>query len=252
MKQNINKQIMKHSSFNIVNYFATTNYSLFKFFSFNREVDKKHVESLKESMSKRGFTSTVLVILTDIIDGVMSYYILDGQHRFTAASELGIEFDFKVVEVATELELAEFIADVNNSSKAWGTNQFLNVWSEMKLKEYIKLKEVHKETGVQITPLIIAYTGQQTMTEFRKGKLRFPNESFSDKIIDQLMDLKDYLPKKAFCRRAIIKFMSQVQYDHEILKPYIIRYAKTSIFSENEKELTKELTHLMKIGLKRR
>ena len=70
--------------------FLSQDYDLFKFFDFNREADQNHVNRLVESIKRWGFVSCVTVIKTDAIDGVMSYYILDGQHRFLAAKILNI------------------------------------------------------------------------------------------------------------------------------------------------------------------
>jgi hypothetical protein len=226
--------------------FLSLDYNLFKFFNFNRPVDKNHVATLVESMRRWGFTSTITVIKTDVIDGQVSFYILDGQHRIKAAQILGIPFRFDIVDIKTKLELAQFIADVNNSAKAWGTNQFLNVWAKMQITEYVKLLDVQNKTNIQITPLVKAYTNKTAMTDFRKGEMKFVDEANSDKIIEQIVDLNDYLPNKAFCRRAIIDVMNRPDYNHELVKPIIVRRAKTTGFTENEKDLKAELEMLVR------
>lgn len=236
--------------FSVVSFFISKDYSLFNFFEFNRPVDKTHIKKLAASMKVRGFRGAIIVIRTSIIDGIERLYILDGQHRFEACKLLGIEFKFEIVDIKTELELAQYIADVNNSSKAWGTNQFLDVWSKMKIREYIKLQEVFENTKIQITPLIIIYTGASDMKAFRNGSMVFKDENESDTIITQIMDFDGYLPTKAFCRRAIIKVMRSKKYNHEAIKPYIIRYAKQNVFTENETDLQKELENLLKISNK--
>lgn len=237
---------MNTPKINKVTILSSSDFESFKFFNFNRPVSKPHVKTLVESMKKWGFQSTLTVIKTSVLDGVERYYILDGQHRFTAAKTLGIPFEFKTVDIETRLELAEFIADVNNSAKAWGTNQFLNVWAKMEIAEYVKLLEVQTETNIQITPLVKAYSGKSAMKEFRKGNLKFIDEAKSDKIIEQIMDLNDYLPTKAFCRRAIIDVMNSKDYDHELVKPKIINRAMVAGFSENETDLRNELKVLVK------
>ena len=239
---------MTKAQFETVTFFKSSNFSLFNFFTFNRVVDNNHVKTLMASMTERGFSGAILVIKTSIFDGVERYYILDGQHRYSAAKALDIPFTFEVVNVDTEIELARYIADVNNSSKAWGTNQFLEVWADMKINEYIKLKQVKEETGIQLTPLIEAYTGQSRMVEFRKGTMKFPNESESDTIIQQLMDFKDVLPTKAFCRRTIIRLMRDENYNHSLIKPFVFKQSKNGGFTENEKELRAELTTLIKLS----
>jgi len=236
----------------VTNIFSSTDYKLFKTFDFNRDIKQTHVNTLKESMKERGFISTLIVILTDIFDddGQKHYYLLDGQHRFTAAVQLGLAIEFRVVEVDSEIELAEFIADVNNSAKGWGTNQFIHIWSTLKIREYVRLKAIQEETGIQISPLVMCYTGQGKMVDFRKGKLKFIDEAKSDTIINQIVDLKDYLPTKAFCRRAIIKFMRNDKYNHDLVRPFIVRQEKKMKFSEDEKQLAIELDTCLKNSLK--
>ena len=232
--------------------FTSKNYKLFKFFGFNRPVANNHVTTLVESMKTWGFTSTITVIRTDVVDKVLGYYILDGQHRFRAAQILDIPFKFDIVDIKTKLELAQFIADVNNSAKAWGTNQFLNVWAKMEINEYVKLLKVQEETKIQITPLVKAYTGKSTMAEFRKGEMTFIDEAKSDKIIEQIVDLNDYLPTKAFCRRAIIDIMNDKNYNHDLIRPLIVRRANSTGFTENETDLRNELKMLVRASINNR
>lgn len=234
------------SQFKTSNHYESTDYNSFSFFNFNRPVFTPHVKTLAESMKRWGFTSVLMVIKTDVLDGVERYYVLDGQHRFSAAQMLGIPFKFDVIDIATKMELAQFIADVNNSAKAWGTNQFLNVWAKMEIAEYVKLLKVQNETKIQITPLVKAYTDKSSMTEFRKGEMKFVDESKSDKIIEQIVDLNGYLPTKAFCRRAIIDVMNRPDYHHELIKPIIIRRAESIGFTENETQLKAELEMLVR------
>jgi len=232
--------------FEQVQIFQSNDYSRFSFFDFNRKVDKSHVNKLKDSMTIRGFLGCIIVVKFED-----TYKILEGQHRFTAAMELDIPFKFEIHEIDNKRELALFIATVNNSAKAWGTNQFLNVWSKMEIKEYIKLLKIQTETKIQITPLVSAYTGKSNMKDFRGGVIKFNDEAASDIIIEQIMDLKDILPNKAFCRRAIIKVMRNKAYNHTNIKPYIDRRFRQVGFSENENELLKELEMLMKISNKK-
>ena len=224
-------------------------YHLFNFLPFNRDVDNAHVKSLMESMEKNGFKGVIQVIKTTFIDGVMKLYIVDGQHRFVAASRLKIPFRFEVTELKTRLETVRFIAELNNSQKKWGTSQYLNVWAGLNIPEYTKFNNIYETTGFQITPLIEAYTFSGRMIEFRKGEMKFPNETESDKIIQQLLDLNQYLPKKAFCRRAIVKLMRQKKYKHPQMKKAVNQYHQvTGGFSENEMELTSEFQRLIDVN----
>jgi hypothetical protein len=234
-------------SFKTKNYFESTDYSLFKLLPFNREVDNPHVKQLVNSMRIHGFKGVAQIIKTSIIDGTEQYYIVDGQHRIAAANQLGLPFYFELTVLNTKKETAEFIAELNTSAKSWGTANFLSVWSSLQIEEYVKLARVQKETGFQITPLLEAYLFTSNQADYRKGRMVFSNEEQSDKIVEQMIELNQYLPNKAFCRRAIVRVMRNPKYNQKKMLPAIKQYVNlVGAFTENERSLKAELEKLVK------
>jgi hypothetical protein len=232
--------------FKTVNYYESNDYQIFNLFKFNRDIDKAHVKKLVRSMKLHGFKGVIQVVRTKFIDGVLRYYIADGQHRLMAAKQLGLNVRFELTELKTKKETAEFIAELNTTSKSFGANNFLDVWSDLGYVEYIKLKQVQNETGFQITPLLQAYLFSSNQDTYRKGIMTFPNECQSDKIIEQMIDCNKYLPSKAFCRRAIAKVMTNPRYDHKKMINSIKIYQKlVGNFTENETSFKLELERLM-------
>lgn len=233
-------------NFETVSTYKTTEYGLFNSLSFNRTVAPAHVKEIESSMKKWGFTSVINVIKTNVIDGTAKFYILDGQHRFAAAMRLKIPVQFQIKELDTKKQLVEFIADLNTNFKGWGTSQFLDIWSGLNIKEYLKLTKVFQETGFQISPLIEAYTFSGSMVDFRTGKLVFPNEKQSDELIKQLSELNQYLPSKAFIRRSIIRLMRHENYNHaKMLKAVKFYTESIGAFPENEKEVQRIFLNLI-------
>jgi hypothetical protein len=233
-------------NFNKITYFETSDYSAFNNLPFNRDVDKAHVKKLVESMKKNGFKGVIQIIKTKFIDGLEKFYVVDGQHRLAAAMQLNIPIKFELTELASKMATAEFIAELNTSAKSWGTTNFLEVWSAMEIEEYIKLARTQKETGFQITPLLECYLETSNQTDYRKGKMKFPNEENSDKIVRQMVDLNQYLPSKAFCRRAIVRVMRNPKYNHKKMKKAIANFVQlTGGFTENERALKSELDKLV-------
>lgn len=232
--------------FKTVEHFESKDYSLFNLFGFNREIDKPHVKKLVDSMKEYGFKGVGQVIKTKFIEGVMKYYVVDGQHRLVAAQQLGISFKFELTILETQLETAKFMARFNTSAKSWGTTNFLDVWSDIKIPEYVKLKQIQKETGFQITPLLEAYLETSNQNEYRDGIMKFPNEKNSDKIISQMIDLNKFLPDKAFCRRTIVKVMRNPKYNHKKMEKAVNDYKKLmGSFPENERELRRILDKMV-------
>jgi hypothetical protein len=234
-------------SFKTKTYFESNDYSLFNLLPFNRDVDNAHVKQLVQSMRVHGFKGVAQIIKTKIIDGTERYYIVDGQHRIAAAKQLNMPFYFELTVLNTKKQTAEFIAELNTSAKSWGTANFLSVWSALKIEEYVKLERVQKETGFQITPLLEAYLFTSNQADYRKGKMVFTNEELSDKIIQQMIDLNNYLPNKAFCRRAIVRVMRNPKYNHKKMLNAIKQYVNlVGSFTENERGLKAELEKLVK------
>jgi hypothetical protein len=233
--------------FETVRYFISKEYHVFNLLPFNRNIDKPHTNKLVESMKKHGFKGVVQIIKTEFIDGTMKYYVVDGQHRIEAAKQLGIEIKFELTELNSKMETAEFIAELNTSAKSWGTANFLDVWSSLKIEEYLKLTAVQKETGFQLTPLLEAYLFTSNQSDYRKGKMTFPNEAHSDTIIKQMVDMNKYMPCKAFCRRAMVRVMRNPKYNHKKMLVAVKNFV-TLIggFTENEKGLKAELDKLVK------
>lgn len=232
--------------FKSITFFETKEYGMFNLLSFNRVIDNAHVKELVQSMRKHGFKGVIQVIKTKFIDGTERYYIVDGQHRLTAARQLGLPIRFELTELKTKQETAEFIAQLNTSAKSWGTANFLSVWSALDIEEYVKLAKVQKETGFQITPLLEAYLYTSCQASYRKGKMKFPNENESDKIVKQMVDLNQYLPNKAFCRRAIVRVMRNPKYNHKKMLSAVKQYVQlVGAFTENERSLKAELDKLV-------
>lgn len=71
----------------------TKNYDQFKVFDFNRAINKGLVNKLMESINEIGYMPGKPVI----VDKDMA--IIDGQHRFTACVNLGIEVEYVITDV---------------------------------------------------------------------------------------------------------------------------------------------------------
>ncbi len=64
---------------------VTTDYTLFNYLPMNRVIDAKQVEALVQSLRKIGVRRSVMCIKTDLIDGELKTYIIDGQHLLHAS-----------------------------------------------------------------------------------------------------------------------------------------------------------------------
>jgi tRNA A-37 threonylcarbamoyl transferase component Bud32 len=113
-------------------------YSKFAILPMNRAIDSKHVQKMIASMRKIGVVRTVITTTTNLIEGSMKTYIIDGQHLATALEREGLPIPYIERSIKSEEELIEIMAYMNNSSKSWDMMDFINAWKMIR-PDYMKL-----------------------------------------------------------------------------------------------------------------
>jgi len=121
---------MKGSKMRTVNQVKTTNdYNMFKRCKGNRQINKLHVKRLKESMSEEFIPMPIIVNEKN--------EIIDGQHRFTAAKELGLDIPFIKVNKLGKNQIHR----LNTNSKNWNGKDYLYDYCEMGMSDYIVYRD---------------------------------------------------------------------------------------------------------------
>lgn len=141
----------------------TTDYGQFKFRADNREggVNRSHVEKLKSSIRSKNMLELVPILVNSDME------IIDGQHRLTAAKELGLPIYYKVQH---DLEAKDII--LMNITKPWGMADFFNFHIKNHKEEYIKLDKFIKEHGLKFRVafrMICGHTDEATH-KFKTGE----------------------------------------------------------------------------------
>ena len=111
---------------------TTTEYELFNFNEFNREVDQSHVRRLVKDMKDAGLRIPI------IVDQNME--VIDGQHRLTACRELGIAVQYIIQDSTT----IEDIVRMNNLSKGWSIKDKCLTYAKMGNANYQRLLEFYQ------------------------------------------------------------------------------------------------------------
>lgn len=222
------------------------NYSLFASFEgkFNRVINKNSVKALEESMKESGFIGYITIIKTKAFGDGVKFYIADGQHRFEAAKNLGIPFNYEILELSedTKEKATTFISRLNSTSVRWSTNNFMNSWIANDVHEYKVFKNCLETTCLKITDLLHIFLGgasKKEVLEFQSGKMKFANEKESLKLLAMVVEMSAYLPNKAFSRRALYKTLKIVKSPAKLAKMVI--GSKYFIKIENETQLGQEL-----------
>jgi hypothetical protein len=123
----------------------TRNYEIFKLVESNRPVDKNHLKNLKTSISQ----NNLLPLRPILVNRDME--IIDGQHRFTAAKDLGLDIYYVI-----GLELVDdSIILLNTNQKNWTIENYINYYATLGNENYIKFKELVKDIGLPCTYVTI-------------------------------------------------------------------------------------------------
>jgi len=113
----------------VVNQVLTTNdYSLFKIIKGNRDVNKLHIKRLVDSFRDE-------YLLTPLIIN-QNYEIIDGQHRYHAAKELGLPINFII---CNDYSLKQ-VQLLNTNMKNWKKIDYLNTFCDLGYEDYLKFR----------------------------------------------------------------------------------------------------------------
>lgn len=111
----------------------TNDYEKFVKLLGNRVVNKLHIKRLKDSFQKNYLLSPIIV--ND------KFEIIDGQHRFEAAKELGYPINYIMVEGYGLTE----VQTLNTNAKNWKKEDYLHAYVDLGYPAYIEFKRFMDE-----------------------------------------------------------------------------------------------------------
>lgn len=113
------------------NSYLTDEYERFNFMSCNRQIDKKHVERLMESIKEHGYVGQPISVNNNM-------EIINGQHRFEALKNLGMDIPYEVIN--TNNDDACYI--MNSTSKNWSIDDYVDHWISKGKSDYTYLRTI--------------------------------------------------------------------------------------------------------------
>jgi hypothetical protein len=211
------------------------NYDEFHYLKFNRHTSNSHVVNLVESIKMFGYLQFIIVIETDIIDGIMKKWIVDGQHRFKGCKSEGMPILYTTVKgITSKYELVRLIAKLNSTSKSWNIGNYVDAWESINIGEYKNLKERYKKTGLPYTFLISIYEGmnrKDATLKFMDGKFQHSNPN-AEKQISWIIDVqKTYLPKNRDLCNGVYEVIKKLadKYDQEKMMNGLAKVGKNNL-----------------------
>ncbi len=146
------------------------------YFLGNRTVDdSKHIADIKRAMLKGELISPVLI-------DKETRSIIDGQHRYTAATELwneGVNYTLSIVELSCKKDkLLESAVTFNSSQKHWRAVDYINAYAKVGNKNYIALLdfcEKNKKYLDKKYKAAMSILSGLTFVNYKKGELEVTN-----------------------------------------------------------------------------
>lgn len=191
-------------------YFETRNYSIFKFLNGNRDVEMPHVKRLIVSMSEM-YLLTIIVVNEH-------FEIIDGQHRFTAASQLDYPIHF-IIKNGYGLNEVQRL---NTNSSVWDKRDYLQSFCEIGKKPYLdfrKFMEDFPDFKTSMTLDILTNTTGHGKTsnikKFETGKLEIPNLSKAYANAYLILAVKQFCKIDGNLVKTFLGLFQNKAYNHE-------------------------------------
>lgn len=192
---------------------STTDYKQFKYMGGNRRVSKKRVTNLAASMALHPEIFKIRPILVND-----KFEIIDGQHRFNAAKQLGVPVFYEVVKgIGQDEALA-----LNQNQANWTLIDYARSYAHSGLqpyKNYLKVLQDHPGVPTHVVMSYIGGNAQNNATMFRQGKFKDSTLAIGEVFLDYLKDVAQYEPKAKLQTpaRALFKVFQTDGYDHDRL-----------------------------------
>lgn len=135
--------------------YKTSRYEKFKRLEGNRALVKSRKEKIKKSIQQNGYIHNPIVVNE-------KYEIIDGQGRFEALKELGMEIEYVIAPGAG---LEQCVA-LNTSGTLWTMKDYIDSWCEMGNENYIRFRQLRSEyPALPLRPVYMMATGLASIQE---------------------------------------------------------------------------------------
>ena len=177
-----------------------------------------------------------------------AYMIVDGQHLTEALKELGMRIDCVVKECETEADITQLMIDLNNTSKSWTLENYINGWAESGVKSYRILKNFAIENNLPITTIMQAFTQKsrsETTKLVKEGRFDIANKIRGEELIGYINECVTILPRTRQVTESLIKLMLRSEsYNHKKMMKSLKTLPKNHKVSSKENEIYAELVEL--------
>jgi hypothetical protein len=161
----------------------TTNYSLFSMMKTNRPINNGLVKRLQESMNEFGFLESRPVIVDK------NFYIIDGQHRFTAAKNLNLPINYAIEDINAESAMIK----LNANQVMWRLEEYIMHHASSGIPFYKELLKYNENYKLGASNAIIILCGYSVKAIQIKDGKNFEVNPNTDNIVDFILYSKDLI-----------------------------------------------------------
>ena len=159
----------------------TADYDKFVNILGNRRIHEKNATNVIRSISKHGVISPICVR-----QGKRKLEVYDGQHTFLACKRLNKSFDYALYEDVSDRAMI----DMNNASKRWAMEDYLNFGVVNGVEDYIFLNSIFQREKLPLTALIIMYGGVYANSQFKSIEWVASQKKRGDEILSNLSEMQ--------------------------------------------------------------
>lgn len=232
---------------------STMDYSKFRLLKGNRVLNKNHIESIKSSIERNNLLPINPILVTKDL------FVIDGQHRLMAATQLNVPIYYMIVEN----DDMDSVHVLNSVKKVWTLNDYVASFAELGKSEYtyiMGLVEEYKEykfTPINVLRLLMGKVNLPMSRAVKAGTLEIEDKPKLEQQLRWLIDFKGVFPK--YLQREFISavrvLFGNPDYDHDYfikrlqdgsfgrLKPMINTREYLSLFEDiyNYRNQTKKI-----------
>ena len=212
---------------------TTKDYSLFKFFNYNRAIKRANLKEIKKAIQKRGLIMPILV--------TKDFKVIDGQHRLLALQELGMEVHY----VIAHNYISNDVEEVNNVGSNWDIRARVNNLAEHGNVNFIELLNMYKEWGHTFSEGTIndafLKIGMISSTAIR-NKTYTIHKNLGIEVLENAIIMSEIVPKATqnkFVRALKSLMVSNTNFDIDTLR-YKAENRRLNVYN-NENEIKEEI-----------
>ncbi len=175
---------------------STTDYSIFKTVTGNREISRGHVSKLADAIDNRNMLSARPIIVN------AEFEVIDGQHRLEAAKLLNVPIYYVVMARGDYKD----VAILNEAAMNWSSGDYVTMFAKQGYPQYKKLEDLVKDYDISVSYVLHAIK----MVDVHSGS--YSRDSFVDNELHIFKSGDFVLPQKTEIElRKYLNMLQQVK-----------------------------------------